>query len=578
MRLRRAGVALLAALSVLLSSDPPAAVAAGPVDQTSAAERRRVDRVPAPKIRWYKCADIDRGECAIVPLPRDYDNPRAGTTNLGVFRVRARKPAQRIGSLFVNPGGPGGSSVDLAAGADGWLSGGVLDRFDVVGIDPRGIGRSDNVKCFPSPREQTRAMAGMDVPFPVGAAEAARFIGGASRVAKACSAAGNKLIRRMSTADVARDMDVLRRALGDKKLTFLGFSYGTALGQYYANMFPDRVRAIVVDGVINPVSWVGTAATGGQILDERLHSADGAYKAIRELMRRCATVSTALCPLAGGTVSPQAKYDSVIKRLKAKPIAIPAEGDEPPFTLGYAGFVSGTLSALYSPDGLSAIVRMTAALYNASSANARELSAAVRAVRKWAKGPARGFPYDNSFEAYSGVTCTDARHPKRAADWPALVAKADRRAPDFGPAWAWSTVQCATGVWTAQDTTAYRGPFNRRTSAPVLVVGDYYDPATNYAEAVSASRLLPNARLLSSDSWGHTAYGTSACVTGAVDAYLLSGALPKAGTVCKGDVQPFTGEPAGTLAASRDILPGRPKPSVARKLPPVVIPPQFRNW
>jgi hypothetical protein len=159
-----------------------------------------------------------------------------------------------------------------------------------------------------------------------------------------------------------------------------------------------------------------------------------------------------------------------------------------------------------------------------------------------------------------------------------MVARADRRAPDFGPAWAWSTVQCATGVWKANDPAAYRGPFNRRTSAPVLVVGDYYDPATNYDEAVSASRLLPGARLLSSDSWGHTAYGTSACVTGAVDAYLLSGALPKAGTVCKGDVQPFTAEPVQALAASRDVLPGRPKPSAARKLPPVVIPPQFRNW
>jgi pimeloyl-ACP methyl ester carboxylesterase len=595
-RFRRTTSGVLGALTFLLVASTPA-IAAGNLttaatDRTSAQERKRVDRLPTPKPHWYKCIDMARTQCAVVRLPLDYDHPKAGTTKVAVLRIKARKPKQRIGSLFVNPGGPGGSAVNLAMAADRWLSNDILDRFDIVGIDPRGIALSENLRCFPNPGAQDRAMAGLNVAFPVSREESARYIRAAGRVAKGCSTTGKRLAGAMSTAEVARDMEMMRRAVGDKKLSFFGFSYGTALGQYYANMFPDRVRAIVVDGVVNPVSWTGTPATGGQILDERLRSADGAYKAMRELLARCGKAGEKYCPLAAGG-DPATKFRTVIERLKTKPIDLPARGNEPAFTLDYPGFVSGTLSALYDPAGLDAIIAMTNDLYKASSpvsalavTGKRDLAASAHALRAWAV-PGRGFPYVNELEAYSGVICTDGRHPAKGTSWPAMVAKADRRAPDFGPAWAWATVQCATDKWKVRDKTAYTGPFNRRSSAPVLVVGNYYDPATNYAEAVSASKLLGNARLLSSDSWGHTAYGTSPCVTRAVGAYLLKGTLPKAGTVCKGDVQPFTKLPqpssAQTPARMRDILPTGPgalaqQPTGVKKLPPVVLPPQFRNW
>jgi len=164
------------------------------------------------------------------------------------------------------------------------------------------------------------------------------------------------------------------------------------------------------------------------------------------------------------------------------------------------------------------------------------------------------------------VLCTDGNHPRNAEAWPGYARSADRRAKYFGRAWTWWTSPCAKATWTAHDEDAYRGPFDRRTAAPVLVVGNTWDPATAYWGAESVSRLLPNSRLLSSDNWGHTAYGTSACATGAMDAYLISGTLPEKGTVCHGDVQPFESPLTPEPPASTD-------PGQEEFLPPVVAPP-----
>ncbi|WP_433466288.1 alpha/beta hydrolase [Spirillospora sp. CA-128828] len=545
-----AGVALVPAAAVTALAAPAAPGARGG-DTTSPVEKKRVDRVPTPKLGWYKC--YGDAECATVRLPLDYDDPKGATTEVAVLRMKARNPKKRIGSLFVNPGGPGGQGTALAYQAPAFLGADVLDRFDIVGFDPRGIGFSSNVACFKSTRDQTLALAGMDVAFPVGAKQEAAYIKSAKALGKGCSTTGKKLAGSMSTAEAARDMDVLRRAVGDKKLSYLGFSYGTALGQYYANMFPDRLRAVAVDGVINPVSWVGTRKTSGQILDDRLRSADGAYKALREILVRCGKAGKAKCAFAAYG-DPVKNFDVLAKRLKAKPANI--EGQK----ITYADLVGGTLGELYDPSGYEIIDEMVTDLWKATSpastaaqaAAARkalagriaERRAAVKRQKESAeKVAAKDFPYDNGFDAFSGVTCTDGLHPKKAGKWPALTAASDKRAPYFGRAWGWGSVQCAGDAWKVRDEDAYTGPFNRRTNAPVLFVGDYYDPATNYNDAVSSSKLLPNSRLLSSNSWGHTAYGTSACVTKAVDAYLVRAALPPAGKVCVGDIQPFADNP-----------------------------------
>ncbi|MEH1099227.1 alpha/beta hydrolase [Micromonospora sp. CPCC 205561] len=584
--LAAAGIAgvLLAGAAVVPAAAAPSPLGWGrPVtaDRTSPLEARRVDRVPTPHLDWYACYDY--AECATVRLPLDYDRPNGPTTEIAVLRVKARDQQRRIGSLFLNPGGPGGSGTDVALAAPYFLGDEVLDRFDIVGVDPRGVAASQQVRCFPSVKEQTRAYAGLNVAFPWTKAEEKAYVASSEAVGRGCSTTGRPLAGAMSTAEVARDMDVLRRAVGDPKLTFLGFSYGSILGQYYANMFPDRVRALAVDGVLNPNEWVGQGGARKLSQEDRMRSAQGAYRALREILVRCDRAGAAACPLAEG--DPVASFDLVARRLRAEPVVI-EDPDLGPVTVTYADFVAANLGALYGPEGYTQVVELTAALLvltdPASSPTARR-PAAADVTRQAAKAREQArrydFPYDNGLETFLGVDCTDGYHPRDAGSFPALADRADRRDPYFGRLWTWGTAPCARKTWTVRDSDAHTGPFNRRTAAPVLVVGNYWDPATNYRGAVSSARLLPNSRLLSSDSWGHTAYGTSACVTGAVDAYLLRGALPANGKVCVGDVQPFAApaaDPASTRRAesSKDALaaegaPGRGEP---KRLPPVVAP------
>jgi pimeloyl-ACP methyl ester carboxylesterase len=344
----------------------------------------------------------------------------------------------------------------------------------------------------------------------------------------------------MSTAEVVRDMDVLRRAVGDKKLTYLGFSYGTAIGQYYANMFPDRFRAIVVDGVLDPQHWVGTKQTGNEEQDARLHSADGAYRALQEILKRCDAAGEAYCAFAAG--DPVQRFAAIADSLKKKPLVVTDESGS--FTITYADFVGGILGDLYdvgAGDWVTQDSQYIWTLLNPASAAAKAAAKAglLKRIKDARAKAARDFPYDNSYESFLGVDCTDALFPKDAGQWPALMAKADKRAPYFGRAWGWGTVPCARNTWTVRDEDAYTGPWTRHTAAPVLLVGTKWDPATNYDDAVSASKRLPNSRLISNTNWGHTSYGTSTCVTTAIDNYLLNGTLPAKGTLCEGAYQPF---------------------------------------
>jgi pimeloyl-ACP methyl ester carboxylesterase len=582
-RLFAAGAASLALAGAMIV--PPGAASAAPAvsaasasgDRTNAAERRRVDSVATPKLRWYSC--YGWGQCTTAKVPLDYDRPHGKQVTLALLRVKARDQKHKIGSLFVNPGGPGGSGVSMALAAPYFLSDALLDRFDVVGMDPRGIGFSDQVNCFGDTGRQTPAMTTLSMGFPWGAAQEKAFVKAAGKEARACSTTGREMAGSMSTAEVARDMDVMRRAVGDSKLTYLGFSYGTALGQYYANMFPDRFRAIAVDGVIDPQEWVGSTRTGGQIQDDRLRSADGAWKALAELLRRCGLAGPDKCAFSE---SPMRRFRVVAERLKRRPITVGGE------TVTYALFIGMVLSALYEPDAGTEVTGLAADLYLMTTpgyvpSKSKLTESADRIGRMRRQAQARAFPYDNSFDAYASVMCTDGRHPASGASWAKAAARADKRASYFGRAWAWASVQCARDNWTVRDEDAYTGPFTKHTKYPVLIVGSFWDPATNYADAVKSSKLLPNSRLLASNNWGHTAYGTSHCATGITDRYLLYRALPAAGTTCVGDQQPFR-TPLNsadtiksqdtfdlTTASAADIAAhGLPAPGAPKVLPPAL--------
>ncbi|AGL19904.1 alpha/beta hydrolase [Actinoplanes sp. N902-109] len=522
----------------LLAATVAVPVTAAPAVPTSV-ESDRVDRVPTPKLGWYSC--YGTAQCATTRLPLDYDDPNGPTTEIAVLRIKAKDQKHKIGSLFLNPGGPGGSGTGFALAAPYFLSESLLQRFDIVGVDPRGVGASENVRCWSSTKEQSTVLQDMSVAFPWGSAEEKKYVAAAKKFGQACSTTGRPLTGAASTAEVARDMDVLRRAVGDEKLSYLGFSYGTAIGQYYANMFPDRFRALVVDGVLDPEHWVGTAATANQEQDERLRSADGAYKALIELLKRCDKAGEKYCVFAAG--NPVKKFETIAQRLRRKPLTFTDEFGT--YTITYADFVGGILGTLYgvdAGDGVTWIAQEVWTLLDPPSAAAADKAklAVIKRIEKARNRPARDFPYDNSYEAFAAVNCTDALHPKDASSYPALMAKADKRAPYFGRAWGWGTAQCARKTWTVHDEDAYTGPWTARTEAPVLLVGTKWDPATNYNDAVSAAKRLPNSRLLSNTNWGHTSYGTSACATTAIDNYLMTGVLPAKGTTCEGEYQPFT--------------------------------------
>ncbi|MGL5909427.1 MAG: alpha/beta hydrolase, partial [Phycicoccus sp.] len=479
----------------------------------------------------------------------------------------------------------------IAAAAPQFLGSDVLDRFDVVGVDPRGTNFSDNVRCWRDLGQQSDALEGFfAVPFPYTRSETGAYVRSSVAFGEACSTTGRPLSGSMSTAEVARDMDVLRRMVGDSKLTYLGFSYGSYLGTVYANLYPDRVRAVAIDGVLDPVAWAGTAATANIPQTQRIRSGEGAAAALAEILERCGEAGPEYCRLAGRG-DPEELYAQIRASLQTEPLAVtdPDTG-EVLFELTYALLTAFLLGDMYAPSGseiVDADLTFTLDLLEAEapkgSAAARRqaearahIGAKVEEVRSGAReaheAQARdgravgwGFPYDNSPETFQTVLCTDGRNPARAADWPRYVAAGERTAPDFGRSWTWASSPCASSTWTVRDEDSYRGPFTRRTVNPVLVVGNLYDPATNSSGAERAADLLPNSRLLSSDSWGHTAYGTSECVTVAMERYLLTRALPAAGTRCVGDVQPFT-EPLG------DDEPSQRRATGGRELPPVVPP------
>ncbi len=560
-------------------------------DSTSPREARRVDRVPTPNPRWFDCETYfgPGTECATVRLPLDYDRPKGKQTSVAMLRIQAADPERKIGTLFLNPGGPGGSGVGIAASAPYFLPPEILARFDILGFDPRGTNFSRNVRCFENIGQQTRALSGMNVAFPWKAQEERDYVTSARRLGRACSSVGAPLSRSMSTAEVARDMDVLRRAVGDRELTYAGFSYGTYLGNVYANLFPDRVRAMVVDGVLDPIAWAGRPRNNDLPSTVRLKSGEGSAKALREILRRCGDAGPQFCMLASFG-DPLDSYADIIRSLKRHPLVITDPEFGETFTFTYATLVAFLTGDLYSPQG-SALVDndLTAVRQLLGAADARAGSPDVRRARSWLLHQLRsqrsaersaevahgrqgrafgfGFPYDNMIESFSSVLCTDGLNPANARDWRRFADVADDRAPDFGRYWTWPSASCASNTWTARDEDRYRGPFDRRTVHPVLVVGNYWDPATNYQGAVKVAKLLPNSRLLSSDSWGHTAYNTSACVTDAVTSYVLRGVLPAEGTVCVGDAQPFTDPLSGPGYPRRSGPPSRPLPPVVPPFP-----------
>jgi len=544
---------VLVALTALLAAG--ASVAAAPA---SAAPSQ-------PTIAWSPCYR-DFGypfECGTLQVPLDYRDPGRAAISLAVIRLPATNPSRRIGSLVLNPGGPGGSGVDFVLFAGPFLyTDEVRAHFDLVGFDPRGINRSTPLRCFGNDTQAAATAA--PFAFPVTPADQAVWADADRALATACDQRAGRIRDHMSTADVARDLDLLRQAVGDAQLTYAGFSYGSYLGITYASLFPERIRAVVVDGVIDPIEWATGMGNEAATLpfSTRLRSDAGSQATLAEFFRLC-DAGAANCAFAGDSST---RFAALAARLQASPIVVTTPDDATtPFT--YADLIATALGAMTDSSSWPAFAQFLAVI----DAAVPPTVVGLRLQVFWERlgfVTKRGFPqYQNAAEGFPSVACADTDNPRSYAAWSAATA-AGQQYGYFGPLWTWISSVCVP--WGGPGASRYAGPFTVQTANPVLVVGNLYDPVTRYAGAQALARRLPNARLLTVHGWGHTSLFLSQCADVAVSRYLITGMLPTAGTVCEQDSVPFA-QPqvaqatTGTMLSPRGRVNGALVPDVVRR-------------
>ncbi len=501
---------------------------------------------PATGIDWEPCKMAPGFDCGHVRVPLDHDDPRGPTIRISVARLAATDQANKIGSIFLNPGGPGGSGTDFLFGAGPFLySDEVRSKFDLIGFDPRGINRSRPLLCFDSLEESFAAFP--PFAFPLTEQEQAIEKAVTTLLADACSAAQIRIRDHMSTADVARDLDIMRELVGDEQLNYAGYSYGSFLGNTYANLFPDKVRAVVIDGVLDPVDWTTGIGNESETLpfSTRLGSSIGAADTLGEFFRLCDAAGPSGCAFAPNSSD---RFDALAdKLLNEGPIEVfnPGIGQLVPFS--YADLIGSSLGPLYNsfswPDHAAFLA------YIESEAAPQVLGQALAATEA-ASGldTLQARPrYPNFAEGFPGVACSDSDNPDNYEAWPIAAADDESANGYFGRLWTHASAPCWN--WPGESDDRYAGPFNAATSNTVLVVSTTYDPATALHGAISVNDMLPNSSLLVVEGWGHTSLFLSACADAAVSEYFLTGIAPADGTVCTQDIPPFAAPPAAADTA-----------------------------
>lgn len=451
-------------------------------------------------VTWVNCG---AAECATITAPLDYDDPAGPTIDLALTRVAAR--GEKLGSLFVNPGGPGGSAVDYAKAADVIVGGDVREHFDIVGLDPRGVGYGDLVECLTDGQlDDLAALEGT----PDSRTEEQALIEASRMPGQGCAAGSPDLIAHVGTVDSARDLDLARALVGDDVLNYLGKSYGTKLGATYAELFPSRVGRMVLDGAL-PASLDLAEVTRDQAI--------GFEGAVRDFVGDC--LENDDCPLSGDVDEATAELRAWFDALDSEPL--PA-GDRD-LTGALAAYA--VLTNLYVPDYDHG--RLRPAL--ASAMNGDDATDLLTLLDSRISRGADGRYEDNSSEAFYAVTCLDQPFTGSVEQVRALSEEWKAQAPTFGPSLAWSLLTCAD--WPATADVIRETP--AAGSNPILVVSGLHDPATPHAWGERLASELENGHLLTWTGRGHTAYGSgSACIDEAVDAYLTRGVLPSPEAVC----------------------------------------------
>ncbi|MDQ6784640.1 MAG: alpha/beta hydrolase [Actinomycetota bacterium] len=460
------------------------------------------------RVHWQACAP-DQGphgyQCASIAVPLDPVHPGPATINLALDRRPAT--GNRSGALLVNPGGPGVSAVDALPQIVGMLGATVKTHFDVVGFDPPGVGHSAPLACLDNSALAQYLHADPAPPGPGGINE---VVAADRRLGSACRAHSGAILSHVSTADAARDLDLVRQAMGEPTLNYLGFSYGTSLGAVYAQLFGPKVRTMVLDGAIDP------SQGALPFLQAQGASLDAQF---RRFAAACGAMASCPWRVGGGKGGDLVTaFQELVNRVRQHPIGVGQR------SVGPAELLYGTIAGLYSTQSWPVIDQ---ALADAERGDGMlTLAAFDQYVERSANGT-----YANTFEAESAVNCLDNPSPSVTAIAAAQpgFARAD---PVFGTLVLYGELSCA--VWPVPATS---GPqrITAPQAPPIVVIGSTGDPVTPYSQAQSLASQLTHGMLLTRVGDGHTGYGASACVRDAADAYLTDLTIPATGASCPSD-------------------------------------------
>jgi len=458
-------------------------------------------------LAWTPC-DSDL-VCAWLAVPLDYAKPAGDTIRIRVAKYLATGPAaSRQGSIVINPGGPGGSGVDFTSYVATAIAGDVAEQFDFVGFDPRGVGQSAPITCLTG--HQTTVWLATDG-SPNSAAEEKQLMKLAGGIPRGCLAKSPALARHVGTENTVRDMDILREVLGDARLNWLGYSYGTYLGTLYAEAFPDRVGRMVLDGALDP-SLDAMEVSRGQ--------SRGFQTAMTRFAADCARRSS--CAFAGGTGAVLKGINGLLAGLDESPM--PTSSTR---VLTQAEALTALFYPMYSTQLWPTLRQaLTEATHNDGSG--------MLGIADYANDRTGPNTYgSNTTSAFYAISCWDIPAPPGADGLRAAATRwsAHAKVPEMAVAMAWGNAPCSQ--WFGHSARAPK-PASTTTTAPILVVGTTYDPATPYWWAAALSKQLPTSTLLTYRGDGHTAYGSgSRCIDSAVGGYLLAGTMPAAGTICR---------------------------------------------
>ncbi|HEY0952160.1 alpha/beta hydrolase, partial [Nocardioides sp.] len=474
--------------------------------QPGATTPPRPDLAPfyAQPLSWSACPD-DEALCATLTVPLDYRHPGGETIDLALLKVPAADPNRRIGSLVVNPGGPGAPGTDYAASAAQVFREPLLDAYDIVGFDPRGTGESDPVDCL-SDDDLDAYLAGD--PDPDTPQEVADYEGWVDALGRGCAERSGALAAHVTTIEAARDMDVLRAALGESTMTYFGASYGTKLGATYADLFPDRVGRLVLDGAVD------LSISSRELSIEQ---AAGFETALRAYVSNCVE-QTDGCFLGDTVDAGLDRIRAFIDSVDAHPL--PAGGDR---ELDVGNAFYGIVLPLYSRDYWTILSQALRIGFQGDG------SVLLRLSDLYTSRGTDGYT-DNSSEAIYVISCLDDPYAITADQVPANLADFERASPTFGSVFAWGLTTC--GGIQVRSTERPR-EVRAAGAAPIVVIGTTRDPATPYDWAVHLAHQLASGVLISRDGDGHTGYNSgNECVDEAVEDYLVDGTVPEDGLSC----------------------------------------------